>query len=293
MRRTTRGVHARTRQWLPRILGVLIGVVLGAAASGADAPANGLYRTVQDASAPAVRDQQGAVFHLGERQERASATSLRSQDNTDTHFSLGLDIPYDPMLEPHRYLLVMAGTAWSQSGWGPSRQQTSSLWFQIDGEQNATAAARLFGIPVTRFIHPGHRLRVAFTPTRASFAVGDTVTVTLRIVNVGTEPIAFLKGGRNRAERDNQYVFAAWRGGQPIADIGHNGHSGGLAISVILQPGAVFEDVIDLGKWFSLTEPGSYEIHGSYYLAFVKPEPLSYQTIWEDYVGADFRISIE
>jgi hypothetical protein len=61
---------------------------------------------------------------------------------------------------------------------------------------------------------------------------------------------------------------------------------------VILQPGTVFEDEVSLGKWFRLTEIGVYDLHGSYFPAFVKPERVAFETLREDHVGADFTITI-
>jgi len=55
----------------------------------------------------------------------------------------------------------------------------------------------------------------------------------------------------------------------------------------------VFEDKVSLQKWFSFTESGIYEIHGSYYLDFQEPEDGPWKTIWEDYASADFILKIK
>jgi hypothetical protein len=49
-----------------------------------------------------------------------------------------------------------------------------------------------------------------------------------------------------------------------VPDIGSNVHFGGLATPRVLEPGGVFEDEIDLSKWFAFEEKGSYEVLGSY-----------------------------
>jgi hypothetical protein len=62
---------------------------------------------------------------------------------------------------------------------------------------------------------------------------------------------------------------------------------------VILQPGTVFEEEVNLGKWFRLSEVGVYDLHGSHFLAFVKPARMAFETLREDYVGAEFSITIK
>jgi hypothetical protein len=88
--------------------------------------------------------------------------------------------------------------------------------------------------------------------------------VTWRIVNVGTNVVSFMQGGRNRAARDNQYIFSARSGGKHVEDVGTSFHFGGLAALRVLKPGDVFEDKVSLQKWFSFEKAGMYELHGSY-----------------------------
>jgi hypothetical protein len=40
----------------------------------------------------------------------------------------------------------------------------------------------------------------------------------------------------------------------------------------------MFEDKMNLNKWFSFKEVGMYEVHGSYYLDFQDPEDGSWNT---------------
>jgi hypothetical protein len=61
----------------------------------------------------------------------------------------------------------------------------------------------------------------------------------------------------------------------------------------VLKPGDVFEDVISLSKWFPFDKAGTYEIHGSYYLDFHDPGAEWWRTVWEDYVSADFLVTIK
>jgi hypothetical protein len=241
-----------------------------------------------------VRSQDGKMVFLGEQKKlEILGKQLRSEGNANTSFALSLTIPYDAGLTPGTYVLVVAGTAYRQMSSGASSQITSSLHFPISGSDRAGEVARFLDIPMDIFRHPGHRLHVAFTPTKQSFARGEQVTAILRLVNLGTEPVAFIKGGRNRAARDNQYVFTAYRLGQQVSDIGSSAHSGGLSVSIVLQPGTAFEDTISLSLWFDFNEAGRYEIHGSYLLGFVNPATQPFLPFWTDFASADFTVVIE
>ncbi|MGJ8641599.1 MAG: hypothetical protein ACSHYA_19565 [Opitutaceae bacterium] len=135
-----------------------------------------------------------------------------------------------------------------------------------------------------------------FSTEKETYTVGEPVVANLRIKNVGDQPLGFMKGGRNRAARDCQYRFSGFLNGlSPLVDIGDYYHEGGLAFPVLLEPGEVFEDQIDFAKWFEFSEAGHYELHGSYYMRFIKPSnPGDWEllTIWEDYVSSDFGFSM-
>lgn len=262
-------------------------------ALGAEPLPDGIYLHAPGQPAP-IRTQDGREFFLGARQElRIHRSELLSEDNANSHFQLGLTTAYDPTLSPETYLLIVAGTVYRQGGSGASHQESSLLTFEILEEDNAKQVARYFDIPIAYRRHPGYELRVTFTPTKPSFASGAEVTAVLRITNIGTAPIAFMKGGRNRAPRDNQYIFSAHRYGEPVREIGTSQHHGGLASKYVLQPAATFEDTISLSKWFAFDMTGFYDIHGSYFMNFIEPEAESWRTVWTDYVSADFMVKID
>lgn len=263
-------------------------------ALGAEPVPDGLYLHAPGEPAPPIRTQDGREFFLGARRDlKILGSDLLANDNANSQFQLQLTTPYDPTLVPGTYLLIVAGTAYRQGGSGASQQESSSLTFQILEEDNARQVARYFNIPIAYRRHPGHELRVTFTPTKQSFASGSEVTAVLRITNMGTKSIAFMKGGRNRAPRDNQYIFSAHRYDEPVPEIGTSRHFGGLASKYVLQPAATFEDTISLSKWFAFDMTGFYDIHGSYFMRFIDPEADSWGTVWTDYVSADFMVKID
>ena len=269
-------------------------ILVCACVLAADEPDDGIYLRAQGEPAPWIKSHDGHKLFLGAKQALTIKQSwLSSQNNENSRFYLSATIPYDENIGPSTYILIVAGNAYRQTGSGASQKKTSSLNFHISGEENAKQVSRYVKTPVVCRRHPQHNLSVSFTPTDKVFGVGDEVTATLRITNVGTNSVSFMKGGRNRAARDNQYVFSARHRGKQIEDIGTSHHFGGIAVRRVLKPGEVFEDKISLSKWFAFDKTGMYEIHGSYYLDFNDPDVESYKTIWEDYVSADFTVRIK
>jgi hypothetical protein len=260
---------------------------------GATQPDNGIYLDARGDPAAQIKCQDGRDLSLGARQElKIQKSEISSQNNANDRFYVQLTIPYDESLDAASYILVVSGTAYRQSGSGSSQKETSSLYFYISGDENAKQVAEFLKTPVIYRRHPQHNLRISFIPTKQEFSAGEEVTATLQITNVGTNRISFMKGGRNRASRDNQYVFSARHNGKQVDDIGTSYHFGGKASRLVLKPGDVFEDKISLSKWFAFDKAEMYEIHGSYYLDFNDPEAQSWRTIWEDYVAADFIVRI-
>jgi len=260
----------------------------------AEQPDNGFYLRAKGEPAPWIKCHDGGKVFLGAGKSLEVEQSwLSSQNNENSRFYLSVTIPYDAEVGPSTYILIVDGKVYKQTGSGASHEKTSSLNFYILGKENAEQVSRYMKTPVVNRRHPRHNLSVSFIPTKSEFSVGDDVTATLRIVNVGTNPVAFMKGGRNRATRDNQYVFSARQRGKQIKDMGTSDHFGGIAVRRVLKPGEVFEDKISLSKWFAFDKAGIYQIHGSYYLDFNDPAAKSYKTIWEDYVSADFTVRIK
>jgi len=274
-------------------------LLISASALGADQPGDGIYLWSKDGSAPPITSQAGKKLFLGARQDlKIQSLDLSSQDNANTRFDLSLTLPYDKNIGPSSYILIVSGTAYEQIASGAtqenaSKEKISHIYFRISGDANARQVSQYLKTPIVYRKHPRHNLLVSFTPTKQEFSIGDEVTATLRITNVGTNTISFLQGGRNRAERDNQYVFCARYNGRQVEDIGTSGHTGGLGVWRVLKPGETFEDKISLSKWFSFDKAGTYEVHGSYYLDFNDPDVESRRTIWEDYVSADFNVTIK
>src|SRR5215471_16652325 len=256
---------------------------------------NGIYERSQDTSAALVRAQDGELVRLGKRRTlQILKAEMFSENNENTRFRLSVTIPSDPGLGASSYVLIVDGAAYRQIGSGSSQKDTSSASFEVTGDDNAKQVARYFGAPLRYRKHPGYDLQVSFIPAKQEFETGEEVIVTLRITNVGINAVSFMKGGRNRGPRDNQYTFSATYRGKQVEDVGPAYDFGGIAAPRVLRPRDVFEHKVNLQKWFSLKGgAGLYEIHGSYYLGFQDPDDETWRTIWDDYASGDFAVTIK
>lgn len=255
---------------------------------------DGFYLQERSKPAELILSHDGQKVFIGAKQSlKISQSWLSSQNNENSKFYLSVTIPFNMEIGPSTYILMVDGKAYRQTGSGSSQKKTSSLNFYISGVENAEQVSEFVKTPVAYRRHPRHNLLVSFTPAKKEFSVGDDVDVILKIKNVGTNSISFKKGGRNRAVRDNQYIFSARLGGKQVEDIGTSYHFGGIAVRRALKPNEVFEDSISLNSWFAFDKAGMYKMHGAYYLDFNDPDTESYITIWDAYVSADFIIRIK
>ena len=252
---------------------------------------DGLYVRSREETPLSITTQDGAkVFLKGPSDHKVLRCDITSQDNANSKYYVYLRTPYT---EDHSdYVLIVSGTGYTSPFEGAVKDEYRAIGFIVVGDGNAELVARSFKTAVRHRAHPRHGLLVSWLPSAPQYSAGDEVTATLRIENVGTNTVAFQKGGRQRAARDNQYVFSARYNGEHVADIGSSSHLGGLSGTVILRQGEVFEDRVNLNKWFAFDRPGTYDIHGAYYLAFREPDDQSFFTIWEDYASADFQVMI-
>jgi len=277
-------------------LSLLIITCVGLSHAGlVNAPQDGFYWRSTDTSLPTVAAQDGSGLHLGGKcGVKVKEAYVFSQDNANSNFYVSVRAPYDAKLDtPSATVLVVNGTGYRQSGSGSSHKETSYLDFHVEGRNKAEEIAAYLGVKTRYRHHPRHCLLTRFVPAKPNFEPGEDVWVTLRIVNVGSNTVSFMKGGRNRAPRDNQYAFTAYHRGRQVRDVGSNGHFGGISVAKTLKPGEVFEDKVSLSKWFAFDRRGMYQVTGTYYLAFLESGDHPWQTIWENHVAGEFTVRVK
>jgi hypothetical protein len=276
---------------------------LFAALLAASSPAqisNGFYARANEPQAQTLATRSGETVLLGSNlKPGVLKAELTSRDNSNALFNLRLTIRTDECDPATCPLLVVDGMAYKTASDGSGSDGTGELAYIVSGSNYATQVAGYFNIPMKCRQNPGCNLSVSFTPARDACAIGEEVLAIMRIENTSSNAFAFRVGGRQRAARDNQYNFSAELGGQPVKDIGSGVHFGGLSYVRALKPGEVFTNTVALNKWFAFDKPGTYNVLGSYYLAFYrlndKGEPdssLSWWPVWEDYATAPFTVKI-
>jgi hypothetical protein len=253
---------------------------------------NGFYRLSWNAAGPPVKLYDRTFYAADKLDLTVLKAEIGSTNNANTQFNLSVTIPLASQPELPVALFI-GGIANPSYGRG-SDGKNAIIQFSIGGRQRAEQVASFLNIRTILHRHPQHELEISFRPVQAEFHQGEQVSVIFHIRNVGENAIAFREGGRNAAARDNQYVFSCRLNGKQVDDIGYSGHSGGISAFRTLRPGDVFDENVDLSKWFAFDKQGIYDLHGSYYMEFMDPDldtPPHYP-IWEDYATADFSVKI-
>jgi len=218
-------------------------------------------------------------------------TTIRSMSNDNQRYYLALRAATNFSL-PCTQIGLIVGTNtihFNSQGNGPGGY--TSMGTTIDDPEVIPEIAKFFHADIKDRRHPGHRMLVQFIPDKKKFSLGQPVTVTFRITNVGETNFTFWNGGRTRrATRNNQFAFTAELWSKVVPDSGNPEHMGGLAVPVTLAPGKSFEiESVDMTKWFHFDTEGWYKILGSYYMSFRLPD----ENEWEDFACAEFTVIVE
>jgi hypothetical protein len=283
---------------LKLIAACLVTVTLLADASAAD-PEDGIYSCAYDGTGAKVRRTDGAIVSLGKRLGLvAGATPIRSLRNDNSAFWLELK-GVGPLAEdksmPH-FLAVVDGLYIAVSGHSERHADgTMDLFLQISGSVAAEKAAARLKTTVQRRNHPGRRIEVRWTPERETYHPGEAVTMVMELRNVGDAPFTFRVGGQQRATRDNQYRFLAYRSGgsgKAIPDTGSPVHFGGPTGTRALKPGEAYTAKVDLSKWFTFAEPNTYHITGLFELDLCDGNGGFVEPLWNDIAAGNGNVRV-
>lgn len=263
----------------------------------------GLYEISSTGSGEAVRASDGSTIRLGKKSEiRILKTRISSVNNANSSFQVYLgtsDYAVDPKTGAmtNAVVLRVGDRAYSSTGGGGRMGLYDSLYFVIPNREEAEAAAKALSTDCILRAPPGYKFLASFVPTKSEFRVGEPVPVKFSIRNLDDRAMVFQKGGSQRGARDNQYGFRAMLYMKPVLDTGEAMNFGGLCTLVKLEPGKEFGDEVDLKKWFSFDQPGTYEIHGFYSLAFYPSATVEsmagWNLMWVDYAASDFEVIVK
>jgi hypothetical protein len=213
-----------------------------------------------------------------------------SENNLNTAFHAQFITPFIRLAEGDvdRSVLVVAGRRFEVRQTG-ANQSTESIYdfFQSLSAEDAPIIARFFKTEPRLRKHPGYRLATSFRPAREFWKPGENIVVKMSIVNVGTEAVRFMVGGRNRGPRDNQFAFSLVHDNEGVKDTGNPLNFGGLSAPKALKPGERFEMEIDLAQWFDTSLPGVYTGTGTYAVNFVSNDG-ELDCVWQDILAGEF-----
>jgi len=286
-------------------------------------PTNGLYYRSTNQSDSVVQnepatwtDGRGSMYISKMADLKILGARISSINNENTRFDVILktsDYHTDSnsVFDTRPFVLRVGEHWYAQSTGGRSYNGEYGQWegaqtngecnmveFVVLNEGDAQELARWLAVPYRLRSPPGYKLLAQFIPSKTEFNTNEPVIVKFQLKNLDERTIIFQRGGQQRGSRDNQYGFQALMWDHVVPDVGNPMNFGGLCGLVPLDSGKVFEDQIDLKKWFTFDKPGTYMIHGFYQLDFYQP-PLNKETfsarnqIWRDYVSADFTITVK
>jgi hypothetical protein len=287
-------MHMKRLRLLIAALG-LLAVARPALAQQKDGPADGIYLVHVDGDGPKVkRNDTGDVLVVGERLTAGfGQATIQSDANDNSHFRVDLKGagPF-PADQPGHMALLIGGQCFMVYGFSDREADgTRSVSSTIYGEEAMRAVAKKLNVEPSLRKHPGHQLLVTWTPDQPGYHPGDPITLTVKIKNVGGQAIAFFDGGAQRGPRNNQFGFTAFLG-KAIPDTGDPVNFGGIASFRVLQPGEVFSKSVRLDHWFTLTEPGVYQITGTYALELHDPNGGLARPLWNDYATGTCAVRI-
>jgi hypothetical protein len=237
---------------------------------------------------------------LRDQVERAT---ISSSSNDDKHYVLALYALHSFSLPCDQVGLIVGSTTIRFDSQAVINGQRVDMATSIDDPEVISQIAEYFHIKVQKRRHPGHRMLVEYIPDKEEFSVGEPVTVTLRITNIGDTEFAFMEGGRQRGPRDNQFAFSAElaeselvggeRVGKMVPDTGDPMNYGGQMSTVRLKPGQSHDIQVDLADWFKFKRGETYYVRGSYLMELIDPKTRDSDTIWEDYACAEFTVKMK
>ncbi len=267
---------------------ILVPILLTTTTCIAAELASGLYAMKYEGPGEAVAraDADGQIV-LGQRlspQLRNAAVVSLSNDNSQFQVSLVAG-PIAEGTDRQRLAIVVAGRCMPVAS-HRDRGADGSIAVQASvlGQEAAEKIAAELGVKPRLRTHPGHQLLVSFKPQRPKYRVGEPVTLTMTIRNVGKTTVRFYDGGSQRGPRNNQFGFTAFGSygfGKPVPDTGDPTNFGGMMGLKTLGPSDVFVKDANLSDWFKFNSADSYQVTGMYHLTLL--DENSRDALWDDF----------
>jgi hypothetical protein len=285
---------------MSRFLTACVVCLVTVAGGPADEIEDGIYALKPGGEGRHVKLSGGAEVVLGQRRGGTWArAAMESVTNDNSRFVVELSKvgPLDNSGGPATVVLVIDGVCMPFRGGSGLDGGPLELWFTVSGEEAARKVAARLKVEPRRRKHPGHRIAVRWVPDKEAYRVGEPITLTMELKNVGDTPIAFRNGGQQRGPRNNQFRFLAYRShgyGKAVPDTGDPTNFGGLGGVLTYKPGETFTDTVRLDKWFAFTEPDTYRVTGLYELELHETSPRRVHDvpIWDDFAVGDCLIKV-
>jgi hypothetical protein len=261
-------------------------------------PSSGVYILTKD-PVHLPRGDGTAQLPLGDKlAARFDHPALISDTNDNSHLDLSVECLLAREDERKPMAILLAGKTFYVKA---MTHAGGRFYLQADvaGPEIAQAVADELNIKPKFRTHPGHQWVVSLRPDKDSYQVGDPITLTLTIKNVGQTTLSFTDGVLPPGWRNNQFEFVAFKHvgfETPMADTGNAsirvmGSTLEAVVPgeappkpprpIVLKPGEEFKTDVNLGDWFKFDAPDSYRVRALYHV-LLQTLDRSQQVLWDD-----------
>lgn len=108
----------------------------------------------------------------------------------------------------------------------------------------------------------GYKIEAGFVPDKKEIILGENISMTFYVKNLGQKPYQFFVGGDNRGSvrHNNFHITAVNENGIAVKDPYSYDNFGGLGNDINLEQGEIYAERLYLGHWCEFDKPGVYTV---------------------------------
>ncbi len=222
---------------------------------------------------------QDAVILEGQEIVKPKVAFLSSTSIENDRFEFCFVPPSGDPMDANRQFALRVGS-WTppSSGWHLAEaDHTGHFRFELDTE-HAKIVSRSFHAPIARRIARPFALSARFEAQSPSYSPGEKVLVRMHAANVSKLALSIDRPWNTVDGRD-RYEFVGFKEGAQLLELKPTGAFGGgdrAQQLTELEPGASFEELVNVSKWFAFDSPGTYDVDASYEL-HIEGTPIPFE----------------
>lgn len=247
-------------------------------------PADGFYALADSGQIGTTLD--GKTIHLGNPLKVSDANAVidsLSNDNNDYIM----------------HVAVKPGTALCVAGkciTFTNYDSAQNVSIQHLSNEDAETFSKFTGTSVRKKEDPKYKIQMNVLLDKQSYSMNEPILVKLEICNKDSRPLTFIRGGRYRGYRDNQFYFTAYGTAGQMPDTGNSENTGGLVFAETIMPDDCYTtQKVDLRAWFTIKKPGTYLVHAEYFMEMQPPlaKTINFFSSWNETAAAPFYLTVQ